>query len=324
MLSAAVRALGRPILVALSVALSAIVVAIFLTRVPVASVVVVLLGAHWSALAWAAALYLATYVARAARLRVLARHAGTPALFGVVAIQTALLRIVPFRLGDLSYPLLASRLAGEDFSRSTIVLVYVRLLDLLVLLPAVPLAALTLGGVVGTRGHALLGVGGVVFATVFAAALAGFVSLPPLFRFAARVLARLPRAGPWADRLRAAADGWDGLAPGALAAAVFWSVAAWGLLYASMWSIARACGVDLGYGGIVATGTLSLVASMVPLSVGSIGFLESGFALGLVLLGAPEERAVASGLLLQWGTLALSLAAGLVSWLVLSARHESR
>ncbi len=256
-------------------------------------------AASTGAVAAAAMLLLASYELRALRL-----EDWHPALRErrVLALKLILEHnlyntVLPFRSGEAAFPLLLGRYFGVALGPALASLLWLRLLDLHVVLGLGLVALASLAG--GTT-------------AAFAAALA-WLPLPWLAhrwqpRIAAGVVARLPAS--WAARLRPLTGAGAVVTPGRLLRAWLKTLLLWSV------KLAAFAGIVAAFAG--STPALSLLgavggelSSVLPIhSFAGIGTYEAGVLAGLVPFGIALDPALTAAVNLHLFLLATSVAAG--------------
>ncbi len=257
---------------------------------------------------------------RAQRFHALSARAGYGTTVAAVAVQNFLVRVTPFRVGELGLPVVLHRFAGEPLARSVVNVLLVRLVELWMLLLVGAGATAAFVGPTGGPGFALpLALLGIVTAAVFTFRwwLGGLAR-------AARRLAS-PETPGLRGRLRRAVDRVvevlaDGerlslaarlrLAGGTLAIAAFQS----GLF----WSLLAVFDVPASLVQVLVGGTAAQFAAAVPVpSVGSVGPLEAAWVAGFTWVGIGFDDAVLTAVGCQVLTLAFaaSFAGGAWIWL---------
>ena len=185
-----------PLLLALGV--SAAVLWWLLSDAVIAAFAEALRRAHLGRLVAAWALVAVVQALRAGRFSLLATGRPGTAFWTMYAITARLLMfnyLLPFKLGELGFPVMMKRAFGTDYLRSAGVLILARLMDLCVVA-----AAFALGAALVIDPHArpwslpvlLLALG-----AALAAPVVGVELLLPVARLGARLL----RLTPWFDRL---------------------------------------------------------------------------------------------------------------------------
>jgi uncharacterized membrane protein YbhN (UPF0104 family) len=217
-------------------------------------------AAHWPALAAATALSAVVQWLRAWRFSMMTSgHFGLPEWKLVrIAFQLNLLNFVlPFRLGELSYPVMMRRAYGQPVLHAAGVLLLVRLFDLF-----------TVGAILAFVA-ALLGLAGTGRASVALFAIAAALAAMPLaFALAAR-RARLTAYLP--------ANGW-------LARTIDLAVAAAGARRVQFAAILLSLAIWLVFGGLAALAAKAVVSGM-PLAVALLGASASNLAFALPING---------------------------------------
>lgn len=262
----------------------------------------------------------AVLLLRAQRFHALSARAGYGTTVAAVAVQNFLVRVTPFRVGELGLPVVLHRYAGEPLVRSVVNVLLVRLVELWMLLLVGASATAAFVGPAGGVGFAM------PLALLTLVTLAVFTFrwwLGALARAAQRLGA--PDAPGLRGRLRRAVDRVvevlaDGdrlslparlrLAGGTLAIAVFQS----GLF----WSLLAVFGVRAGLVQVLVGGTAAQFAAAVPVpSVGSVGPLEAAWVSGFTWVGIGFDDAVLTAVGCQVITLAFAglFAAGAWLWL---------
>lgn len=247
---------------------------------------------------------------RALRFRAVTERARLGHVVAAIAGQTALNRVAPFKLGELSLPYLLHRAAAEPPARSLVLLAVVRLLELWVLCVALALAA---GLWFGEKEWPQLavaagaGLGFTVLLLTFrrwsdgalrlADALAGRIGLDRWGRVA--TLWETAR-----DRLRAAIRSTAALSGGQRGALLASTVLVQVAQYSLKWCLIASVAVEVDVLQLVVGYTLAQVAGALPvLSVGNVGTHEAGWVAGFVWVGMPLADAVLTGILVQVITL---------------------
>jgi len=276
---------------------------------------------------------LAVLLLRAQRFFALAERARYGETVAAVALQNFLLRITPFRLGELGLPVFLHRVAGEDLVRSLVNVVLVRLVELfmLLLLGAVATAA-WLGPGAGERGLPLLTYG--ALAVVTAAVLGFRFFLDTAARLASRLTGDAAggnarglggRFARMVERLREVlADGARlslgarlRLGAGTALIAVF--------QYTLFWALLAMFDVRLDPLPVLVGGTAAQLAAALPVpSVGSVGPLEAAWVAGFSFVGVGFDDAVLTAVACQVVTLVFAALFATVAWFLVGMGRAPR
>lgn len=271
------------------------------------------------------ALFCATAVLllRAQRFYALAERADFGTTIAAVAVQNFLVRVTPFRVGELGLPVVLARHAGEPLVRSLVNVLLVRLVELWMLLLVGAGATAAFVGPRGGSGFALplgllIGVTAAVF--TFRGWLGGLARLarrvgdpgtPGLRGKVRRTLDQLLEV--LADSGRLSLGSRLRLGLGTLAIAGFQS-----LLY---WSLLALFGVGASVVQVLVGGTAAQFAAAAPVpSVGSVGPLEAAWVAGFTWVGIGREDAVVTAVGCQVVTLGFAAVFACVAWLWLGRR----
>lgn len=260
-------------------------------------------------------------VARGLRFHALCLVAGRADVTAAIAVQNALTRITPLRLGELSLPLLLRRRADEAPAHVLISLVLVRLFELWVLLATALISGLAWFGLDGAGRTSAMVLGLVVMTAVlitfrfwlrvglktlrwFVAAL-NIESVGPI----AKGIAALTSAASESGRLRT--RGLLGLGFGTLVVVC--------LQFVLFGTLMAACGLYPHPLQLLVGAAAAQVAGALPvLSVGSLGTHETGWALGFVWVGLALDDAIVSGLFTQIATLVFAGLFAIPGWWALA------
>lgn len=267
----------------------------------------------------------AVLLLRAQRFQALAEKADYPTTVAAVAVQNFLVRVTPFRIGELGLPVVLQRHAGEPLMRSLVNVLLVRLVELwaLLLLGAGATAAFfgASGGAGGTLTLALLGL-------VTLAVLTFRAWLGALTRWARRLGA--PQAAGFRGRIWRALDRLEEVLEdgGRLALAARLRLGLGTLLIAAFqsalfYALLAVFGVEATVLQVLVGGTAAQFASAVPVpSVGSVGPLEAAWVAGFTWVGIGWEDAVVTAVGCQVITLAFASLFAAAAWARL-ARHQA-
>lgn len=274
--------------------------------------------AGWEWLALAAASSCGVLLCRGLRFWALIPGAGAPLTTAAVAIQVFLNRVTPFRLGEISLPLLLARHGGVDLASSLVDLLFVRLLDLTLVLCAI---GLSLGLRHGSEGWVWLAVCALAlslltFRTWLGAAsrLAHRIAARlgwTRFHEVDRILGKLVAASTAAKALGAKRR----LVVGATSLGVF-------VFQAGVFGcVLLAFGVEVPWVDLARGAAVAQAGAAVPVAaVGTFGTQEAAWVAGFSWVGVSLEDAIVTGIAAQLLTLAFSAAFALPAWLWLGRR----
>jgi uncharacterized protein (TIRG00374 family) len=321
------RAAARAVRIALAVLISGGVVAVLALQVDWGEAAHALAAARPGWIAAAIAWSMIIVWARGARWTALQPGPGFGVATAAIAVQTFYNRIAPMRLGELTLPFLLRKHADEDATRTLVLLMVVRIVELAVLLGLLALAAMLR---TGTESGGWLLVLGALLAAI-ALLLARFRAVMRLGLRAAGAVARwvridrVPRLGRALDRVEQAIAGDEQLGPRRRASLLAWTVVLQAMQIASIDAILRAFGVELDWLAVVQGTSVALAGPALPLpSVGMVGTLEASWAVGFVWVGVGLETAILTGVAAQVITLAFAAVVALPCWWWLVRRSATR
>ena len=261
------------------------------------------------------------YLGRALRFVLLAPRTPYSTMLVIASVHNLLVRLLPFRTGELSYGFLVRRAGTAGLGESLLGLLLVRILDstTVVVLFAVALAFQNVSyfgdrrtGLVAAAGAALFG-------------LLIVVLLSPLLRLALRIgralaralhLAQSPRVTQIFAKLDEAVAGFAHISPRNVAFIGLSSLGLWLLTFGAFFAIMRAFSMPVGLAQTVLGSTAAVVTGFLPIGgIGSFGTLEAGWSLGFVLVGLDRTHAVASAFGVSLVTFAYVIVLGLAGWL---------
>ena len=264
------------------------------------------------ALLTAFAAYGAQNVFRALRYRALLGRPDLPLplMTAIALYHNGMVRLLPFKLGELTYIALMQARLGVRLSAGVTSLVGSRLLEL-VMIVAVAAGALLLAedAALSTRLF-LLGLA--------AAGTAGGALLlysPSALRAAGRWLeGRLALARRFRPTLERLADELEALRqPRRLMGGLLWSCGTYSSAFATSWVLMDALGLALPLRDLVIVISLGMFATAFPFNISGFGLVEWSLAVGLTRsAGLPLSEAAAVGLLLNSFQQAAALLWGII------------
>jgi hypothetical protein len=224
-------------------------------------------------------------------------------LFLRIALQLNFMNFVlPFRLGELSYPVLMKHHFGQGLLHSAGVLMLARLFDLAAVLAILLGAAAVLGMGGGSVGNAAL----VLVATAcglapFALLLGGQALRPWTMR--------LRHFGSAAAKLTAGLDALRDRGPAIVAVMLGWAI--WLLLGAAAILVAGAVTTSISPGAALLGSAAGSIAFALPVNgIAGIGPAQAAWVAALTHLGVPWDDAVVSALALHAVVLANAVVLG--------------
>jgi uncharacterized membrane protein YbhN (UPF0104 family) len=222
----------------------------------------------------------------------------------IAALHQFFFTVVPFRLGELSFFPLASRLSQGDFSSSLPVLLNSRLYDFLVL--ALFAAIAVMGLKIPEYGLLFLAMAAVIFVAaantrfIFVVSRWIFEQLHILLKLELLKITgrRLHDAGAWYEENEKSKSAILGI-----------TLMAWLAAVLGFYLVFRSFSIELGaYQVLFLFAGMTFIGIMGFFSVGSIGVSELGLAGLLMVLGFQAQHALALGILTRLTMLAMTLA----------------
>ena len=286
------------------------------------------LGALFINLRWAPwllgwVLWMGVYGARTVRFRLLAPRTSPGTMFWITSVHTLLLRLLPFRTGELSYGVLVKRAGTAGLGESLLGLLLLRVMDATAVVIVFSVTLVIWGGsYVGDRhvGFAMAAGTGILGLLVILAMPRLLLAAVSAARSLAATL-RLDGLQPVARALKGGANAVSAFARidrSTLACLGLVSLVQWLLTYGAFYAILTAFSTPVGPAQTVLAATASVVAGFLPVGgIGTFGTLEAGWAIGFVLVGLDEATAVATGFGLSISTLGYSVLPGLLGWWML-------
>ncbi len=288
---------------------------------------------RWGPWLLGAGLWMGVYAARTARFRLLAPGTPRGTMFWITAVHTVLIRLLPFRTGELSYGILVKRAGTAGLGESLLGLLLLRIMDATTVVVVFSVTLLAWGGsYLGDRTT------GIAVATGAAAlGVLGILALPRLLRGtlgATRRIAcalglseaRLARLA--LDRGAVAVEAVAAIDRPTLARLGLISLVQWMLTFAAFYAILSGFSTPVGPAQTILGATASVVSGFLPIGgIGTFGTLEAGWSLGFVLVGLDRATAVATAFGVSLSTLAWSVPPGLLGWWMLgreAGRREAR
>jgi glycosyltransferase 2 family protein len=284
---------------------------------------------RWGPWAVGAVLWMGVYVARTIRFRLLAPQTPFGTMFWISSVHTVLIRLLPFRTGEISYGLLVKRAGTAGLGESLLGLLLLRVMDATTVVVVFSVTLLAWGG--SYLGDRTIGVA--VATGVAAVGVVGILALPSLLRGALHAARRVATALGLAEarlirlaleRGAGAVEAFAQIDRPTLARLGLVSLVQWMLTFATFYAILSGFSTPVGPAQTILGATASVVSGFLPIGgIGTFGTLEAGWALGFVLVGLDQATAVATAFGVSLSTLAYSVPPGLLGWWMLGrgGRH---
>jgi len=278
-------------------------------------------GLYWSRLSSGAllislAFYLALNVFRSLRFRALLARPQLPqaTLLPITLYHNFLVRLLPFKLGEVSYILLLKQKLDVPSRAGISSLFAARLLELLVIVVVAAFALLESGDLFSAEQGAL--VLALMLGSLLLAGL-GLMGAGPGLRLLIRPWAsRLGWRGTLHARLATLAQELDDLRqPRRLWPSLLWSVFTYACSALSVLATMWALDVRLDFLPTVIFLSLGMFALAFPFNISGFGLVDLSWAFGLVALaGWPTQEAVAAGFMLNATQMLFAVLGGLLGY----------
>lgn len=261
-------------------------------------------------------IYLLLNLFRTLRFQVLLADGAPPlaALWPVVVVHNLLVRLLPFKAGELSWPLLLRRHSTQGVGAGLGSLFGARLFELLIVLVAGGSALLQGSEMFAATRDTL----SLLLAALFLLCLAGLFSAGRVLRQAGRLV---PQRHPVGARLAAQLPALEtSLArlrqPRVFLLTLLLSCLTWGSSVGFNLVLLAALGVH-GLPLLVGIISITMLVEALPVAnIGGLGVIEGGWTFGLVsLAGLEPGAAVATGFFLHACQLLAAAICGLAGWL---------
>lgn len=268
-------------------------------------------------------LYALLVFIRSVRYRVIAPEIPLSTLLSVHGVHVLLLRVMPFRTGELGFGWLMRRGGAAGFSRSLVGLLMLRILDFAALLVLFAVGLVTFGGAAFTEGRVAV----LPWVMLGLFALAAPLYLRWTLRLAVRAMSgllaltrldRVERVAGLAEKIRDAVAWAQTVRTATLFRATAWTSLQFAVNYAIFYALMAAMHIDVTFAQTVLGGTGSAIGGLLPLAgIGNFGTLETGWALGFAAVGVPTEDAIASAFAFSVITVGYAAVTAVVGWLTL-------
>lgn len=251
-------------------------------------------------------IYLLMAYVRGIRLGYVIRDRTHGKLTAISVIHAFLNHVLPFRLGELSLPVLVKAFTRHGLATGSLTLVVVRLYELVSIALLSVVSLLVVGGELSPAMRQLLWGGaigaGVGFLLLFRylggmIRLAGGVAAAVLAACGAKGREAGVRVREGADRMDREIEGFDRMQKYVLLPAT--SLAVTCLTYVLFYFAMVFMGIDIGFFKNMLASLGELVTTFLPNSLGSFGTMEAGWAAGYALCGVSKADAIASGFIMH-------------------------
>lgn len=272
----------------------------------------------WSLLA-SFGVYVILNFFRALRYRTLLQHENTPLahLFPIGLWHNFLVRLLPFKLGEITYPVMLRQRLAVPVEDSVSSLFGARLLELLVIVIIAAGSLLLAGDVLPGSGAGLI----VLMLLVTLAGVFGLYYAGALLRVVVGALRRLARFSVverLSQRLDVLALKFDRLRqPRVFVMALVWSLCTYACSFGVNAILLYAVGVQPEPAVLIILVSLGMFASAFPFNISGFGAVELSWAFGLtLLLGYSAGEGTSIGLMLNGYHLICAGISGSLGWLV--------
>lgn len=257
-------------------------------------------------LALLSGLYLLMAYFRGIRIGYAIREGNHARLTAIAAIHAFLNHILPFRLGELSLPLLIKAFTGRSLVAGSLSLVVIRLYDAVSIALMSLISLMVVGSQFNPSIREILWISAVAVVVVF---IVVFGMLGPIVGLAARTASGgfrlMGQAGNRAAvKLDEAAlrmrDEIDGL--NSMQKYVFLPVSSLAVTvtnYALFYFTMVFMGIDIGFFKNMLASMGELITTFLPNTLGSFGTMEAGWAAGYMLCGVSKHDAIATGFIMH-------------------------
>jgi uncharacterized protein (TIRG00374 family) len=288
---------------ALTILFTVVLLALLFTQVPPRRILDTIRGADPVTFTLAASAYALSYVGRALRWRVLIapRRLPWPTLVGITAVHNFMIRALPAKLGETSYPVLM-RARGIPGTEALAGLVVARIYDTAAAILFFVIS-LFLAHPQFSESPVMNVAAGLVILSVCAfAVLRGSLVVRLVNAMAGRVARSrfMPRVllGHGVRRRLDHLEEHLGRIQSARQAPIllFTTLLIWVPSYLMTWWLLQSFDSPLSFWGTVFASTLTIVATLLPVgTLGNFGTQEVAWTFGLGLLGVDRESAITSG-----------------------------
>jgi uncharacterized protein (TIRG00374 family) len=274
---------------------------------------------HPAPLAISAALYIAITAVRAVRFLLVGADITFGDAFAMASVHNALLRVMPFRSGEIAYAVMLKRMGKGGLGEGVATVFLLRLLDLAVVI-VVGAAS------VGSYFVSMKNLWTVALIGLFVSALFFvFFAADSIIRFADGIVS--PRLGDkkralWSRAIQAVKDTLK-LSFRRRVLLLSSTLLLWLMILAWFYFLMRGTGMSIGLFDGLSAGMLGVVGSMLPLSIiGSFGPLEGGLAIGFCAVGYGAALAANQSIVISTLTFVQNWTIAIPGWFWVLARSR--
>lgn len=271
-------------------------------------------------------IYLIICVIRGERYKAAGSAATRTDLFSISAINVFVNRLLPFKTGELIYAYLIKKIGAGRFSQGMVQLIQVRISDLLAIAFLFYIAlSLTNLPMFGIKFEILFGVIGILSIILF-------IFLPLFFKLSFKILSKLINILPTTkkDKILDYQNRLGQIIVDSAKLSTFRKIylflvssVDWLFYYVMFYFILKSFNIDLSFILVILGSSGAIAVSILPVSaIGTFGALEGGWALGFVLVGMPQQEAVATGILMSMVTIVYALTVAITGLAILSIKYK--
>lgn len=268
-----------------------------------------------------AGIYLLLNLFRCLRYKALLGRPDLPLslFFPIGLYHNFLVRLLPFKLGEVWYIVLIRRYFGLSVEEGVGSLFASRMLELFIIVLVGTAALLTSGSVLA--GQSTLQALFIVI--IFGAGIPGLYFAGLILRGIAELMERMPiglvrRLAPRVQKLSLEFDRLRH--PRVFLGGLFWSVFTYACSFAANAVLLAATGIQLQPSNLILAVTLGMFASAFPFNIAGFGMVEVSWTFALTtLLSLSVGESASTGLLLNGFQILTSVVYGVIAYVVLSA-----
>jgi uncharacterized membrane protein YbhN (UPF0104 family) len=255
------------------------------------------------------AIYILINVLRGYRFILLGADLSWMDSFSMASVYTALLRVMPFRSGELSLGLMLKRTGKGGFGQGVIAVLMLRVIDVVLVMI---LSAVSLSTYLKLKQSVRIAV-----IAVLTSLLIGFLFFvsTPVARAANRFVSTRNAKALWIRAIKAGIAMLE-LSLRSRILLLASSSLIWGLIVVWFYLLMIGTGIGINTADGFTVSMLGIVGSMLPLTlIGSFGPMEGGFALGLAAVGFTPEVAASLSVIISTFTFAQNWIVAIPAWL---------